>query len=74
MCGVPIFILTCVPLQNTKLLSWAVPDPLGFPPATRHTSGWRRRRTAAYGLRIKTVDDVLSFCLPGGTQRTRVMW
>lgn len=45
MCGVPIFILTCKPFQNTKLLSGALPDPRRFPPATcwaDRGGGWLR--------------------------------
>lgn len=45
MCGVPIFILTCKPFQNTKLLSGALPDPCRFPPATcwaDRGGGWLR--------------------------------
>lgn len=39
MCGVPIFSLTWKPLQNTKLLSQALPDPHEFPPATCWADG-----------------------------------
>lgn len=45
MCGVPIFILTCKPLQNIKLLSQVLPDPCRFPPATcwaGRGGGWLR--------------------------------
>lgn len=67
MCGVPIFILTSIPVQNRKLLPRAAPRSLGFLlPLTYHVSGWQRRWMAASGLGINVINGVLSLCQGSG--------